>query len=504
MHYGKRFPFVDLLIVTMITYGRLSLSGVVGDHPGETTIRKGRSMNIQLMNVAVDIIEQRLAPLANVLTRNNHITAMRDSFALAMPFVIVGSLLVPILFPPVSIDGASRFGQVYLLLRPILLPTFQLTIGLVALIVAFGASASLAKQYRLPERLCGLTGCLAFLLFIGFRETAVSNVYLGGMGIFTALISSTYSIEIIRFFYKKGWCIRLPDEVPLMTRNGFQLLIPLLVVMLSISVMNAILLQTTGRIVPELISEAVRPLVLASDTLMAVLISLFICNLLWFIGIHGALIITGIMNPFWMTYLFENQQALAAGSPTLPHIYLQGFWDFYLLIGGIGSTLPLVLMAMRSRSRQLKSVAKIGLLPSLFNINEPILFGFPVIMNPVFLLPFLFHILCHLIRNIVNQIILTALTFLMPLLADLVFCSFYFVTKTSGRHTVSTLSHDNDLLQSIGGSYRYLVFTADLMDRFLDILICCLSFFGVDYMDVMISDHFLCMAFYLISVKYKN
>ncbi|MBN0840045.1 hypothetical protein JTM04_37645, partial [Pseudomonas aeruginosa] len=87
--------------MTMITYGRLSLSGIVGDHPGETTIRKGRSMNIQLMNVAVDIIEQRLAPLANVLTRNNHITAMRDSFALAMPFVIVGSLLVPILFPPV-------------------------------------------------------------------------------------------------------------------------------------------------------------------------------------------------------------------------------------------------------------------------------------------------------------------------------------------------------------------------------------------------------------------
>lgn len=103
---------MDLFIVTMITYGRLSLSGVVGDHPGETIIRKGRSMNIQLMNVAVDIIEQRLAPLADILTRNNHITAMRDSFALAMPFVIVGSLLVPILFPPVSIDGASRFGQV--------------------------------------------------------------------------------------------------------------------------------------------------------------------------------------------------------------------------------------------------------------------------------------------------------------------------------------------------------------------------------------------------------
>ncbi|EOV8987059.1 PTS sugar transporter subunit IIC [Cronobacter dublinensis] len=347
-------------------------------------------MNIHLMNVAVDLIEQRLTPVANIITKNQHITAMRDGFTLAMPFVIVGSLMVPMLFPPFAISSASRFGSFYLLLRPMLLPTFELTLGLVALIVAFGASASLAKQYQLPERLCGLTGCLAFLLFIGFRDNGAKNVFLGGMGLFTALISSAYSIEIIRFFYKRGWCIRLPDEVPVMTRNGFQLLMPLLVIMLSISVMNAVMLQTTGQILPQLIGEALRPLIVASDTLTAVLISLFFCNLLWFVGIHGALIITGIMNPFWLTYLFENQRALAAGEAVLPHIYLQGFWDFYLLIGGIGSTLPLVFMAMRSRSRQLRSVGKIGLLPSLFNINEPILFGFPIIMNPVFLLPFVF------------------------------------------------------------------------------------------------------------------
>ncbi|NCH71354.1 PTS sugar transporter subunit IIC [Cronobacter dublinensis] len=347
-------------------------------------------MNIHLMNVAVDLIEQRLTPVANIITKNQHITAMRDGFTLAMPFVIVGSLMVPMLFPPFAISSASRFGSFYLLLRPMLLPTFELTLGLVALIVAFGASASLAKQYQLPERLCGLTGCLAFLLFIGFRDNGATNVFLGGMGLFTALISSAYSIEIIRFFYKRGWCIRLPDEVPVMTRNGFQLLMPLLVIMLSISVMNAVMLQTTGQILPQLIGEALRPLIVASDTLTAVLISLFFCNLLWFVGIHGALIITGIMNPFWLTYLFENQRALVAGEAVLPHIYLQGFWDFYLLIGGIGSTLPLVFMAMRSRSRQLRSVGKIGLLPSLFNINEPILFGFPIIMNPVFLLPFVF------------------------------------------------------------------------------------------------------------------
>lgn len=218
-------------------------------------------MNIHLMNVAVDLIEQRLTPVANIITKNQHITAMRDGFSLAMPFVIVGSLMVPMLFPPFAISSTSRFGSFYLLLRPMLLPTFELTLGLVALIVAFGASASLAKQYQLPERLCGLTGCLAFLLFIGFRDNGATNVFLGGMGLFTALISSAYSIEIIRFFYNKGWCIRLPDEVPVMTRNGFQLLMPLLVIMLSISVMNAVMLQTTGQIFPQLIGEALRPLI---------------------------------------------------------------------------------------------------------------------------------------------------------------------------------------------------------------------------------------------------
>jgi PTS system cellobiose-specific IIC component len=346
-------------------------------------------MSIQFMNVAVTLIEQRVTPFANLLTRSPHITAMRDSFALAMPFVIVGSLMVPLIFPPFAVNPGAWYGAAYQAIRPMLLPTFELTIGLVALIIAFGASASLGKQYQLPERLSGLTGCLAFLVFIGFKQTDDSNAFLGGIGIFSALISSFYTIEVMRFFYRRGWCIRLPEEVPVMTRNGFQLLMPLLAIMLSITLVNALLKHNTGMILPDMISEAFRPLIIASDTLTALIISIVICNLLWFIGIHGALIVTGIMNPFWMTYLFENQQALANNVTPLPHIYLQGFWDFYLLIGGIGSTLPLIFMALRSRSRQLKSVSKIGLLPSLFNINEPVLFGFPIILNPLFLVPFI-------------------------------------------------------------------------------------------------------------------
>ncbi|HBU4518235.1 TPA: PTS sugar transporter subunit IIC, partial [Klebsiella pneumoniae] len=137
----------------------------------------------------------------------------------------------------------------------------------------------------------------------------------------------------------------------------------------------------------EAIMSLVKPLVAASDTLPAILLSVLVCQVLWFAGIHGALIVTGIMNPFWMANLSVNQAAMAAGT-AIPHIYVQGFWDHYLLIGGVGSTLPLALMLLRSKAVHLRTIGRMGVVPGVFNINEPILFGAPIIMNPLFFLPF--------------------------------------------------------------------------------------------------------------------
>ncbi|CAG8998244.1 MAG: Lichenan permease IIC component [Candidatus Celerinatantimonas neptuna] len=351
-------------------------------------------MGEQWMRITVSLIEEYINPVANLLTQNKHITAIRDGFQLSMPFVIVGSLFVPFLYPPLKTmtsngQHESWWYSLMNMLHPWLLPTFQLTSGVISLIIAFGASASLAKQYQMPQRLCGLTGCMAFLLLIGFVDGQIQGLrYLGAMGIFTAMFASIYSIEMMRFFYRKGWYIRLPDEVPQMTCNGFALILPLFFILLSLTCFNILLKQKFGLLFPQLMENIFHPLIIASDTLSAVILSLLVCHLLWFIGIHGSILVTGIMNPFWMTNLISNQNALATGE--IPsHIYLQGFWDYYLLIGGVGSTLPLIFMAMRSRSKQLRSVGKIGILPSLFNINEPILFGFPIIMNPLFLIPFL-------------------------------------------------------------------------------------------------------------------
>ncbi|MFM2476478.1 PTS sugar transporter subunit IIC [Celerinatantimonas sp. MCCC 1A17872] len=351
-------------------------------------------MNEAWLRLFANAVEEYIAPIAKVLSQSNHITAMRDSFQLSMPFIIVGSLFIPFLYPPVTANSTDGWMQIWYQFsqnyRPLLLPPYQITFGVISLTIAFGASASLAKQYQMPQRLCGLTSCMAFLLLIGlFNHSSQAYQYLGSTGMFTALFASFYSVEMIRLCQRLGWIIQLPEEVPQITQRGFALIIPLLLIMVSLTIFNELIFQYTGAIFPKLVEQVFQPLVIASDSLPAIIISLMVCSLLWFIGIHGALLVTGIMNPFWMTNLSTNQLALAAGQVP-PHIFLQAFWDYYLLIGGVGSTLPLVFMALRSRSRQLRSVGKVGVIPSLFNINEPILFGFPIIMNPLFFLPFLF------------------------------------------------------------------------------------------------------------------
>ena len=162
----------------------------------------------------------------------------------------------------------------------------------------------------------------------------------------------------------------------------------MLVVIATLHPLNLFIEAQTGMILPQAIMHLLEPLVSASDSLPAILLSVLMCQIFWFAGIHGSLIVTGIMNPFWMANLSANQAALAAGT-VLPHVYLQGFWDHYLLIGGVGSTLPLAFLLLRSRATHLRTIGKMGVVPGLFNINEPILFGAPIVMNPVFFLPFI-------------------------------------------------------------------------------------------------------------------
>ncbi|CCJ75048.1 PTS system, cellobiose-specific IIC component [Cronobacter muytjensii 530] len=322
-----------------------------------------------------------------------HVVAIRDGFLAALPFMIIGSFLLVFIFPPFSPDTQNGFCRAWLDLslkyREQLMLPFNLSMGVMTFFISVGIGASLGKHYQLDPIMTGLLAFMAFLLVAApYKDGAISTQYFSGQGIFTALITAIYASEMYAFLKRHNITIRLPKEVPTGVARSFEILIPVVVIVFTLHPLNLLIESTTGMILPEAIMHLLSPLVAASDSLPAILISVLICQILWFAGIHGALIVTGIMNPFWMANLSANQAALAAGQ-ALPHIYLQGFWDHYLLIGGVGSTLPLAFLLLRSRAIHLRTIGKMGVVPSLFNINEPILFGAPVIMNPVFFLPFI-------------------------------------------------------------------------------------------------------------------
>jgi PTS system cellobiose-specific IIC component len=111
--------------------------------------------------------------------------------------------------------------------------------------------------------------------------------------------------------------------------------------------------------------------------------------LLWFAGIHGAAIVVGLLSPIFLTNISANQAAYLAGE-AIPNVFTQPFWDFYIFIGGSGATLALVILMMFSRSVHLRSLGRMSFVPGVFQINEPVIFGSPLVLNPTMFIPFIF------------------------------------------------------------------------------------------------------------------
>ncbi len=341
----------------------------------------------------VNVIEQKVTPIAGKIGQQKYVTSIRDGFIAALPFMIVGSFMLVFIFPPFSPDTSWGFAQAWLNLsatyRDELMLPFNLSMGVMTIFISVGIGSSLAKHHNLDPVTTGLLALMSFLLVAApLKDGAISMQYFSGQGIFTAIITALYSTEVYAYLKRNNITIKLPPEVPTGVARSFEILIPVLAIILTLHPLNLFIEAQTGMIIPEAIMSLLQPLVSASDSLPAVLLAVLVCQILWFAGIHGALIVTGIMNPFWMANLSVNQAAMAAGE-AIPHIFVQGFWDHYLLIGGVGSTLPLAFLLMRSKAVHLRTIGKLGSVPALFNINEPILFGAPIIMNPVFFLPFI-------------------------------------------------------------------------------------------------------------------
>ncbi|MGF1775133.1 PTS sugar transporter subunit IIC [Vibrio wakamikoensis] len=349
---------------------------------------------MKLYDAIISVVEKHIAPIATKVGNQPHVRAMRDGFIVAMPFIIVGSFLLVFAFPPFSEDTTNSFGRVWLDFATthfdtIMMP-FSMSMGIMTIFVSLGVAYSLAKSYKMDGITSATLSLMSFLLVAApATDGGLPTGHMGGTGIFTAVICAFFAVELYRFMKKHNITIRMPEQVPPAIARSFEVLLPVLAVFFTLYPLSIFVQTTYDMLIPDAVMAMFKPLVSASNTLPAIIGALLVCQLLWFAGIHGAAIVVGLLSPIFLTNISANIDAFVAGEP-VQNIFTQPFWDFYIFIGGSGATFALVLLMMFSRSVHLKSLGRMSVVPGFFQINEPVIFGSPVVLNPILFIPFVF------------------------------------------------------------------------------------------------------------------
>src|SRR5439155_8951844 len=200
--------------------------------------------------------------------------------------------------------------------------------------------------------------------------------------LFPSFAAAIFAVEVIHFFAQRRWGIRLGGGAPEVIVRSFAALLPTTV---CIGVVW-LLVHVLGIDLVGGISALFRPLVRGGDSVAAVLLVVLIDSALWLLGVHGLTVLAAV-RPLWLSALAENMAAVSSGqAPT--HIFTQEFFVWFTWQGGSGATLALALLLLFAKSKQLRLVGRAGIVPAIFNINEPLIFGPPVVMNAKLAPPF--------------------------------------------------------------------------------------------------------------------
>ncbi|EGD51490.1 PTS system, lactose/cellobiose family IIC subunit [Thermoanaerobacter ethanolicus JW 200] len=342
-------------------------------------------------------MEESLMPVLARIAQNVYLQSIRDAFSsFALPVILTGALFLIIANPPEGINWAPIHAwakAVKPIAAQIMIP-FQLTFGIMAMMVAFGTAYSLATRWDLDETMTGIISMLAFFI-TSFPATDVTKAtfgdvlnYLGGQGLFVAIIIGIITAIVVRLFNKSGLVIKMPEGVPPYVVRSFLALVPMFVMIVSAWIVEWIVWANFHITLPQLVLDLFKPLVAASNSYPAALAEIILMMLLWSLGIHGMNVVSSIAYPFWMAQLAANAEAAAKGLP-LPGIVTEPFFHVFTHLGGSGTTWPLTIMFLLSASAQLRTIGRAELIPAIFNINEPLIFGAPIVLNPILIIPFI-------------------------------------------------------------------------------------------------------------------
>ena len=358
--------------------------------------------------------ERFIEGLVNVSSKfqqNRVMTIIRDAFTELLPFTIAGSFAVLFLNVITSTaDGAMSLARLPGLsglqnLAPIFNAANYATMNIISLLLLVFVARQTAIQSGHQETMpigialsSFVTLCATSVVATAVKsgeEVTVNNVlastYTNSSGMFLALVVGIVSVDLYYALCRSEHLkIKLPDEVPPNIAASFNSLIPCTLVILIFATVNCILVAATGVTVFAAITKFIQaPLHGALTGLPGYLLSVFMMCFLWCFGLHGTLIIGAITSPFMLQAITENLEAVSVGDAPV-NIINTMFSSNYMAGGGTGQILGLIIaILLFSKVDAHRAIAKLGLVPSLFNISEPIMFGLPVVMNPIFMIPFI-------------------------------------------------------------------------------------------------------------------
>ncbi|MEK3992111.1 MULTISPECIES: PTS cellobiose transporter subunit IIC [Robertmurraya] len=343
-------------------------------------------------------LSEQLVPIAGRLNNNRFLSVLRDAFMLAFPLTIFGSIFVvltnlPFLNKFMSDGSIANFRDMFGIAS-------SATMGIMSLFVVFGIGYYLSRSYEVEAIFGGAIALVSFLMLTPFvvqpeNGELVTGVIpldrLGAKGMFLGMMTAFLATEIYRRMVQKNITIKMPPGVPPAVAKSFTALIPALITLTFFLGVNILVTQAFNTNMHDVIYKAIQaPLVGLGSGIIPTLIAIFVIQILWFFGLHGQVIINSVMDPIWNTLMIENLEAYTAGE-AVPHIISKPFIEIYTVgMGGTGMTLAVVFaILVFMKSKQMKQVGKLGLGPGIFNVNEPIIFGLPIVMNPIIIVPWI-------------------------------------------------------------------------------------------------------------------
>lgn len=346
-------------------------------------------------------IEEPIMIIGEKLNNNKALRILRDAFMLAFPLTIFGSIMLVIAnFPYLDkLLGADGLAALQNALNPA--STATMSIATVFVCLGIGYYFSKEEEEEVDPIFGAAIALTAFLLLtpfeapIGDTGEMLDGVFhidrLGAKGMFVGMFGSFLAAWLYAKVVKKNWVIKMPPSVPSAVSKSFAALIPAVITLSVFLLIRIAFTFTPWGNVHDFIYEIIQtPLTNLGKGLVATLIAVFAIQLLWFFGLHGQIIVNSVVDPIWNTLSLENFDAFQAGE-AIPNVVTKQFMETFTVgLGGTGMTLiVLIIILIFMKSRQLKEVGKLALPAGIFNVNEPTIFGLPIVLNPIIVIPWI-------------------------------------------------------------------------------------------------------------------